>query len=227
MQSIDLFKNKRIFNSDNVEYYNEISTNVRLGLNDKSSILVTTCGKNEGEIPVIINLAYYLTKLKKRVLIIDADFRRSLLYKIVKPSEENIGLANYLTGNVNMENVLYNTGINGLNILFSGMKSKNVIELLKIGRFEELINLFKKYYDYIFVLSSPVHSYIEPIVISKYCDSSMIVVKSNNVKRKVLIDSVDRLKKVNNNFLGIILNDVDMSLMNYGSFGHYTSFNKE
>lgn len=55
----------------------------------------------------------------------------------------------------------------------------------------------------------------------------MIVVKSNNVKRKVLIDSVDRLKKVNNNFLGIILNDVDMSLMNYGSFGHYTSFNKE
>ncbi|MFT4445738.1 polysaccharide biosynthesis tyrosine autokinase [Parvimonas sp. G1967] len=226
MQNIDLFKNKRIFNSDNVEYYNETSTNVRLGLNDKSSILVTTCGKNEGEIPVIINLAYYLTKLEKRVLIIDADFRRSLLYKIVKPSEENIGLANYLTGNVNMESILYNTGIKGFNILFSGIKTKNIIELLKIGRFEELINLFKKYYDYIFILSSPISDNIDSIVISEYCDSSMIVVKSNSIKRKVLIDSINRLKKVNNNFLGIILNDVDMSIMNYGSYGHYVNFEK-
>lgn len=227
MQNIDLFKNKRIFNSDNVEYYNETSTNVRLGLNDKSSILVTTCGKNEGEIPVIINLAYYLTKLEKRVLIIDADFRRSLLYKIVKPSEENIGLANYLAGNVNMESILYNTGIKGLNILFSGIKTKNIIELLKIGRFEELINLFKKYYDYIFILSPPISDSIDSIVISEYCDSSMIVVKSNSIKRKVLIDSVNRLKKVNNNFLGIILNDVDMSIMNYGSYGHYVNFGKQ
>lgn len=227
MQNIDLFKNKRIFNSDNVEYYNETSTNVRLGLNDKSSILVTTCGKNEGEIPVIINLAYYLTKLEKRVLIIDADFRRSLLYKIVKPSEENIGLANYLTGNVNMESILYNTGIKGFNILFSGIKTKNIIELLKIGRFEELINLFKKYYDYIFILSPPISDSIDSIVISEYCDSSMIVVKSNSIKRKVLIDSINRLKKVNNNFLGIILNDVDMSIMNYGSYGHYVNFGKQ
>ena len=52
----------------------------------------------------------------------------------------------------------------------------------------------------------------------------MMIVKSNYVKRKVLIDNLSRLKRVNNNFLGVILNDVDMSVVNYESYGHYVDF---
>ena len=108
--------------------------------------------------------------------------------------------------------------------MYAGSSTKDVIKLLETKKFKDLVMILKEYFDYIFFLSSPISNSLDSFVISKYCDASMMIVKSNYVKRKVLIDNLSRLKRVNNNFLGVILNDVDMSVVNYESYGHYVDF---
>lgn len=221
---MEFLKNKKILDSYDNEFYNEIIINLKQKLNNNSSILVTTCKEKEGEISVIINVSNFLTRLGNKVLIIDTDFRKNKLYKIIKNSQENIGFIDYLTSNINVKDILFSSKINGLSFMYAGSSTKDVIKLLETKKFKDLVTILKEYFDYIFFLSSPISNSLDSFVISKYCDASMMIVKSNYVKRKVLIDNLSRLKRVNNNFLGVILNDVDMSVVNYESYGHYVDF---
>jgi capsular exopolysaccharide synthesis family protein len=78
-----------------------------------------------------------------------------------------------------------------------------------------LIAGLKKVFDYVIIDTPPLGSVIDAAVVSKYCDATMLVLASNTTSKKEAKKVIAQLKTANQNFLGIVLNKVDMKGSGY------------
>ena len=90
----------------------------------------------------------------------------------------------------------------------------------------------KKLFDYIIIDTPPLGSVIDAAIIAQKCDASMLVIASDRTSRTFVKNVVSQLKAANPNFLGVILNKVDVKSRGYygrryGGYygGKYRSYN--
>ena len=104
------------------EAYKTLRTNLSFCGDDIKVILLTSCTPNEGKSTVCIRLAQALGEDNKKVLVVDADLRKSaLIGRHGVTSEKEIkGLSHYLSGQETLDNITYETNIQGVDIIFSG-----------------------------------------------------------------------------------------------------------
>ena len=82
------------------EAFKVLRTNLQFCGQDKQVIAVTSCNENEGKTTVSLQLARSLSELGKRVLVIDADMRKSVMAGRNTNAKRAIGLSEVLTGMV-------------------------------------------------------------------------------------------------------------------------------
>ncbi|MCC8067826.1 MAG: tyrosine protein kinase, partial [Clostridiales bacterium] len=85
-----------------LDYYSSeackaLRTNLQFCGSDKKAIVFTSCTQNEGKTYVILNLAISLSEIGKKVLLLDADLRKSALLGRVEVSSEMKGLTHFLS----------------------------------------------------------------------------------------------------------------------------------
>ena len=73
-----------------------------------------------------------------------------------------------------MEEIIYETDITGLHVVFAGPVTPNPTELLGNRYFEKLIAGAKNDYDYIIVDAPPLGSVIDAAIIAKQCDGCLL-----------------------------------------------------
>ena len=81
-----------------VEAYKSLRTNLQFCGEDKKVIAVTSCTPNEGKSSVSMQLGISLAESGKRVILIDADLRKSVLLGRTKTQKSVRGLAHFLSG---------------------------------------------------------------------------------------------------------------------------------
>ena len=107
------------------EAYKTLRTNFIFSGSDVQTVIVTSCRMSEGKSTVSARLAESLAKLGKRVLLIDADLRKSsLIHRIPEGIEQ--GFSHYLSGQCAWEEVLCQTQIENLDVVFSGKRTVTV-----------------------------------------------------------------------------------------------------
>ena len=84
------------------EAFKVLRTNLQFCGQDKQVIAVTSCNENEGKTTVSLQLARSLSELGKRVLVIDADMRKSVMAGRNTNAKRAIGLSEVLTGMVKL-----------------------------------------------------------------------------------------------------------------------------
>ena len=80
-----------------VEAYKSLRTNLQFCGEDKKVIAVTSCTPNEGKSSVSMQLGISLAESGKRVILIDADLRKSVLLGRTKTQKSVRGLAHFLS----------------------------------------------------------------------------------------------------------------------------------
>ena len=75
------------------EAYKSLRTNLQFCGEDKKVIAVTSCTPNEGKSSVTMNLAVSMAEAGKKVILIDADMRKSVLVGRTKVRSSEIGRA--------------------------------------------------------------------------------------------------------------------------------------
>ena len=205
------------------EAYKTLRTNIEFSGADNKVIVLTSCTPDEGKSTVSLNLSISLAESGKRVLFIDADLRKSVLTGRHRVMEEVKGLSHFLSGQAEVDEVMYKTQEEGLIVMFAGVVPPNPSELLGQKRFEALISSARKVYDYIIIDAPPLGSVIDAAVIARVCDASVLVTAANAVSYKFARTVKEQLEKTGCPILGVVLNKVDMKQNKYYEkyYGNY------
>lgn len=199
-----------------------LRTNVQFAGTRIRTIVLTSCYPNEGKSDIVFQLAAEMGKIGKRILILDADIRKSGFVKRFQVKGKIAGLSQYLSGQCEMEDIIYNTNFTGVDMIFSGPVAPNPSELLGQETFTELLHGLRKKYDYVLIDTPPVANLIDAAVVAGRCDGAILVIESDLVSRKVAAKAKEQLEISGCRVLGAVLNKVDVRKNKYYSkYGYY------
>ena len=205
------------------EVYRTLRTNVEFTGVENKIIAITSCAPDEGKTTIAFNLAVAFAENGKKALYIDADLRKSVFVQRYGIEGNPKGLSHYLSGQAALKDIIFKTNKDGLYVTPIGRFPSNPTELFNKERFGQLLEELRKVFDYVIIDTPPLGSVVDAAVIAKKCDASMLVVTSDECSRNVVKRIINQLKVANPNFLGVILNKVNMKGSSYYSrkYGGY------
>lgn len=191
-----------------LEQYHTIRANLQPTLNQNyiKTLVITSSEEMEGKSTVAINLAIAFAEVGKKVLLVDADFRKPSIHHSFR-SNNYKGFSNVLLNDVALHSCILISEISNLDILTSGETPSKPSELLGSKAMEMFITYTKTYYDLVIFDSPSVLSVADPLILSNICDGILMVVRSNMNGSETIESTRDILLKTNAKFLGAVLND--------------------
>lgn len=202
------------------EAYKQLRTKLSFCFTGKGCrvIGVSSAINSEGKSLTSVNLAYSLSQLRKRVLVIDCDMRRPSIPKKLSV-EKYPGLSEYLTSQESFANVLQMCNIEGeekaFHVISAGRIPPNPMELLSSEEMEELLNQLRGHYDYIILDLPPVEEVSDALAAAHYIDGVLLVVRQNGCDRMSLSKATKQFEFVGAKILGLVFNAVSEERSRY------------
>ncbi|HUU83253.1 MAG TPA: polysaccharide biosynthesis tyrosine autokinase [Phycisphaerae bacterium] len=190
-----------------VEAFRTIRTNLQFSASAERqrTIIVTSALPEHGKTTIASNLAASLAQGGRRVLLVDANFRRPTLHKIYEQPGK-MGLSNLLVGDGAVEDLACKTDIANLDILFSGPIPPNPAERLGSQQVHEVLDQALARYDQVIFDSPPVLLASDAIVLATYVDGVVMVCRAKESSRGASQRACHLLTRVNAHIFGAVLN---------------------
>lgn len=204
------------------EAYRTLRTNMQFCGKEVKVISLTSCLPNEGKTTISIELGKSLAELGKKVLLIDADLRKSMVVRKYTNESGVLGLSQFLSGQASEEEVLYRTQYENFDIIFAGQYPPNPVELLESSGFKEFIEKSKEVYDYVLIDTPPLGMVIDSAVVASVCDSAVIVVAAGRIHRKHALEVKEQLLRSGVRILGVVLNHAEVKKNGFVAKKHYS-----
>ena len=198
------------------ESFKTLRTNIQFCGPEIRVVAVTSCHENEGKTVVSLNLAKSFAELGKKVLVVDADMRKSVIACRHTSVKGPAGLSEVLSGLEQVTECVYETQIPGLHLMFSGQYPPNPVELLGGSYFARLLRNARESYDYVIVDTPPLGLVIDAAVIAPQCDGVMMVMANDAVRVRQAQEVVAQLEKSGAKLLGVVRNNVSGKSNPYG-----------
>ena len=177
--------------------------------NDCHIIGLSSALSGEGKSLTATNLAYTLSQLDKKVLLVDCDMRRPTLAEKLKLSKFP-GLSNYLTRQCQLDVVIQpcvlKSGDNSFDVITAGQNPPNPVELLSSERMKKALSIARKEYDYVILDLPPIGEVTDAMAIAKETDGILLVVRQNYCDRNALSDAARQFDFIQAKTLGIVFN---------------------
>jgi polysaccharide biosynthesis transport protein len=170
---------KQNVDSPLVDEFRMLRTNLMNAVpgNPKKVLMIASATPKEGKSTLVSNLAIAMAHLEKRVLILDADLRRSKIHSIFN-IQGNPGLVEAISRKCPLNECIHSSGINNVSILPSGESTENMVDLLNSIKFKSLILYLRDNYDLVLIDVPPVLPVPDASTISKSCDGIIFVIKA-------------------------------------------------
>ncbi len=193
------------------ESYRHLRTNIQFLQTDKQvrCFVVTSANPNEGKTTTVCNLAVSLAQAEKKVLLVNADLRRSMVQHLFGMKNE-IGLTNLLVGSASLEEVLHRQVLPNLDIINSGIAPHNPAEILGSKKMKEFIRLMKEKYDMILFDTPPLLAVTDAAALARETDGVLIVASAGTTKSTDLKSVAEFLLNIGVNMFGVVLNNFDI-----------------
>lgn len=186
-----------------------LRTNLMFSGDSIRAVALTSHSAGEGKSTISFQLAASLAQAGKRVLLMDADLRKSVLASRLKVKGVRGGLSHYLSGMAKPGELICETDLPGLFIMFAGVRVPNPAEVLGSLRFKKLIPALKNTFDYIIVDAAPLGQVIDCAVMAPELDGVLLVVDTTNNSYKMERRIKQQIEKSGGKILGVVLNRVD------------------
>ncbi len=198
--------------SKHAEAYRVLRTNLLFSRTDEklNTIVIVSAGAGEGKSTTTLNLATVFAQAGNRVLIVDSDLRRPTLHKLFKVGN-NLGLTNYLLKQNTLIEIVQTTPVPGLDFMASGKLPNSSMGILGSAQMKEMISELKQRYDFIFFDSPPILGVSDASVLASEVDLVMQVIQYRRYPQPMTIRAKQMIEKVGGNFVGIVLNNINMS----------------
>ncbi len=191
------------------------------------TLMVVGCQPGGGNSSVLANLASSFAYNGRRVLIVDANFRR--------PDQHHVfdlplgpGLGELLNGEAEADHTPQATHVDNLEVLSIGEARDHMLERLESDRFMQVLRQFEERYDLILIDAPPLSVVGDSKVLANRMDAVLLTVRALEEKRGMVSRLINQLRdsRVRAEFLGIVINGVRTSAggyfrRNYEAFYEY------
>lgn len=224
-QNINLFtlfeqpKNKELETFK--EQLRKVRFEVERHTDENNVILITSNKKSEGKTFLVLSLAYSLNLLKKKVLIIDTNFKNNELTKVLMPNvQSNHQLLDFKTKlltdssltktDFQSESIISGTSHKNIDLIGSISLPESPSEIFSDKNFKELISSLSAQYDYIFLEGASLNEFSDSKELIDYADKVIAVFSAESTITHKDRESISYLKSLNGKFIGSVLNKVDI-----------------
>ena len=209
--------------SPDAEAYRILRTNIEFNRKnpDDNAITVVSGGAGEGKSTTMVNLAYICAQGGYSTLMIDADLRRPRLHTFFDINN-TVGLTNYLTTDLMLEDVILQTPVDNLFFMPSGILPADAAGILNSRRMSEMVQDVKQRFDLVLIDSPPILGVSDASVLASEVDLTMIVVQHRKLPRNMLMRVKQAVENVGGTVLGVVLNNVDVR--SDSQYQYYTSY---
>jgi capsular exopolysaccharide synthesis family protein len=207
------------------ESFRSLRVNLQyLTLGKNANIIgITSSRESEGKTFCSVNLAAAMAHSGRKTILIDADMRRPKVASYFQ-SKNKRGLSNFLIGDCTIKDIINGTETKGFDVIGSGPIPPNPIDLIGHARMDELMAFLKQNYSTIIIDSPPMGYVSEYIILMKYTDANLYIVRSDYTNRDSLgkINKLYERKKISN--VSILLNDVKTTKRSGYGYGYDYKF---
>ncbi len=197
------------------ENYKAIRTALLLSAADQppKRILISSAQPGEGKTVTAINLATAIAQSEYKVLLIDADLRKSRVHKALGLHNSK-GLSTYLAGASDMD-IIQQGPVPNLFVIPAGPVPPNPSELLSSNRLNFMIRALSEEYDILIFDSPPLLSVTDALILSKVLDGTVIVAKAGKTVYDDVKHALKNLSDLNAHTLGVVINAFDTKKNEY------------
>jgi protein-tyrosine kinase len=180
-------------------------------------IAVTSPGAGDGKTLTSINLAGVLARESEaRILLMDADLRRSSVSEQLGLEAGAAGLADLIAGSKKQLSELIRRPDNcGFDVLPAGSSSRSVQKLFRAERFTQILAEARERYDYVLLDTPPLVPVYDAAVLARQVDGVILVVAADRTPRKLLGAALDLLDA--SKVVGLVFNADTSPLFGYNN----------
>lgn len=214
---------KEAGDSPDAEAYRILRTNIEFNRKnpEANALSIVSGGPGEGKSTTIANLAFISAQGGYSTLVVDADLRRPVQHDLFDVSNR-IGLTNYLTTEMELDEVILPTTVENLSVLPSGVLPSDAVGILNSQRMSDMISELKLRYDIVLFDSPPMLGVSDASVLASEVDQTIIVVQHRRFPRAMLTRVKQAVLGVGGTVLGVVLNNVD--LKHDQNYYYYTNY---
>ena len=173
-------------------------------------ILITSAREGEGKTFVAMNMLRTMADQGKKAVLVEADLRKGSLMKAygMRTKEEvtSPGLAHYLAGMNEMEDVIYKTNWPGAYIVPAGWNVSNPLTLIDSDRLPALLDALSARADYVIVDTPSAGEAMDAARIARACDGILLVIGQDRARFYEVNEVKHRLAQSGCPLLGAVLN---------------------
>ena len=216
------------------EAFRQLRTNLRFVDvdNEPRKIVVTSALAGEGKSTVSSNIARLVAQAGTPVLLIDADLRRPMIATTFEV-DGALGLTQALAGDVEIKDVIIDSGMPNLSLLPAGRIPPNPSELLGSLRMKQFIDELAV--DYLVILDAPpLLPVTDAGLLSAFCDGALLVQAAGKTQIEQSQQCRRILDQVGSRLLGVVLNKAPLKGAQaiayggaYGGYGGYRGYKSE
>ena len=199
-------------------------------------LLVSSAMENEGKSTVSANIALAMSQINPRVVLVDMDFRKPSMYKILNMQENNyIDLGEGIEGRLKANTDNFSEEVRSLLCKVPGTELTCVLcrkpAPQAVEKYSDLLrnilDELREYADYIIIDTAPISLVSDAEELATMADTCVIVVRQHWVEAKEINDTIDALGG-REHMLGCVFNNARKgnvtgvaSEYGYGYGGHY------
>lgn len=186
--------------------------------------LVTSPRRGDGKTFLILCLAYSLSLLNKKVLLVDTNFKNTALTETLMPDanyykvlEEGTKLITDRNLDVPAEqmptSIISHTTDENIDIIGSSRVNNSPSEIFSGKNFDQMLNQLLGHYDYIFMEGAALNEYSDTKELIKYVDKVVPVFSAQASIKQKDRETLNYMKSLNGKLTGAILNKVEFEEM--------------
>lgn len=178
------------------------------GPNPAKVLLITSSVSNEGKSSLASSMARMLSLSGRRTIVLDADLRAPTMHRVFD-LQRGPGLAEFLTEDRPLQEVIQHDVSSGTDVLTAGQSLAAPGDVLQSARMQELIGDLVVQYDTVIIDSPPVLAVCDAHILARLADRTIMLARWRSTRATTLMTALHRLSDDRVPVDGLVLSQVD------------------